>query len=228
MTDIIFLVKEVDRTWRITVGTSQAAKTASHERILDLAAARIRQDGIDGLAIADLMKEAGLTHGGFYRHFDSREQLVAEAARRALSQGSEWTIAAGQLGGRRGYTALVEGYLSTWHRDHPESGCGVAGVAADVARAGGSARASYTRQVKECLAVVAELIDHPEGQVAEREAVVTLSLLVGAISIARAVDDPDLSKQILTNAATALNERISTKPDRGPARKPHKQRTRPS
>jgi TetR/AcrR family transcriptional regulator, transcriptional repressor for nem operon len=70
------------------VGTSQAAKAASHDRILDIAAAQIRRDGIDSLAVAELMKEAGLTHGGFYRHFDSREHLVAEAAQRALSQGS--------------------------------------------------------------------------------------------------------------------------------------------
>jgi TetR/AcrR family transcriptional regulator, transcriptional repressor for nem operon len=183
------------------VGTSQAAKAASHDRILDIAAARIRRDGIDSLAVAELMKEAGLTHGGFYRHFDSREHLVAEAARRALSQGSAWMIAAGKLGGQRGYTALVDGYLSPWHRDHPESGCGVAGVAADVARASGSARGIYTRQVQECLTVLADLIDDPDRQAGEREAVHTLSVLVGAISIARAVDDPDLSRQILANAA---------------------------
>ena len=192
------------------MGTSQAAKAASHDRILGIAAARIRRDGVDGLAVAELMREAGLTHGGFYRHFDSRELLVAEAAQRALSEGSAWTIAAGQIGGQRGYTALVDGYLSARHRDHPESGCGVAGVAADVARAGGSARASYTRQVQECLAVLADLIDNPDGQVGEREAVLTLSVLVGAISMARAVDDPDLSQQILTNAAAALKERLPT------------------
>jgi TetR/AcrR family transcriptional repressor of nem operon len=190
------------------VGTSQAAKAASHDRILDIAAARIRRDGIGSLAVAELMKEAGLTHGGFYRHFDSREHLVAEAAQRALSQGSAWTIAAARLGGQRGYTALVDGYLSTRHRDHPESGCGVAGVAADVARAGGPAGASYTRQVKECLEVLADLIDDPDRQVGEREAVLTLSVLVGAISMARAVDDPDLSRQILTNAAAALKQCI--------------------
>ena len=115
------------------MGTSQAAKAASHDRILDIAAARIRRGGIGSLAVAELMKEAGLTHGGFYRHFDSREQLIAEAAQRALTQGSAWTIAAGQLGGPQGFTALVDGYLSTWHRDHPESGCGVAGVAAGAA-----------------------------------------------------------------------------------------------
>ena len=190
------------------MGTSQAAKAASHDRILDIAAARIRRDGTGSLAVAELMKEAGLTHGGFYRHFDSREQLIAEAAQRALTQGSEWTMASGKLGGQRGFTALVDGYLSAWHRDHPEAGCGVAGVAADAARAGGPARGSYTRQVKECLAVIADLTRNPDRQAGEREAVLTLSALVGAISMARAVDDPDLSEQILTNAAAALKQCI--------------------
>jgi len=190
------------------VGTSRAAKAASHDRILDIAAARIRRDGIDGLAVAELMKEAGLTHGGFYRHFDSRDHLVAEAAQRALIQGSAWTIAAAKLGGQRGYAALVDGYLSTWHRDHPESGCGVAGVAADVARAGGSAQATYTNQVQEYLAMLADLIDNPDRKVGKREAVLTLSVLVGAISMARAVDDPELSQQILTNAKAALEQLV--------------------
>jgi TetR/AcrR family transcriptional repressor of nem operon len=192
----------------LIVGTSQAAKAASHNRILDIAAARIRSSGIDSLAVAELMKEAGLTHGGFYRHFDSREHLVAEATQRALSQGSEPTMAAGRLGGQRGYTALVESYLSKRHRDHPESGCGVAGVAVDVARAGGAPRATYARQVQVCLAVLADLIDNPDREVAYREAVLTLSALVGAISMARAVNDPGLSKQILTDARAALKERV--------------------
>ena len=153
------------------------------------------------------MREAGLTHGGFYRHFGSRDQLVAEAAQLALHQGSEPTMAAGRIGGRRGYTALADGYLSERHRDHPESGCGVAGVAVDVARAGGTSRASYARQVKVCLAVLAGLIDNPDREAAEREAVLTLRALVGAISMARAVDDPELSQQILAGAAAALKER---------------------
>jgi TetR/AcrR family transcriptional repressor of nem operon len=190
------------------VGTSQAAKAANHDRILDIAAALIRRDGVDSLSVAELMKEAGLTHGGFYRHFESREHLVAEAAQRALSQGSAPAMAAAQLGGQRGYTALVDGYLSARHRDHPESGCAVACIAADVARAGGSARATYTHQVQEYLAVLADLIDNPDREVGEREAVLTLGVLVGAISMARAVDDPDLSQRILTNAAAALKERI--------------------
>jgi TetR/AcrR family transcriptional repressor of nem operon len=190
------------------VGTSRAAKAASHDRILDIAAARIRRDGIDSLVVADLMNEAGLTHGGFYRHFESRERLVGVATHRALSQGSAGAKAAGRLGGRRGYIALVEGYLSARHRDHPESGCAVPCITEEVARAGSSARTAYTQQVQEYVAMLADLIDNPDRKVREREAVLMLSALVGAISMARAVDDADLSKQILTNAAAALKERI--------------------
>ena len=210
MTDTILLGNASSATGGFIVGTSQAAKAETHDRILDIAAARIRRDGVVGLAVAEVMKEAGLTHGGFYRHFDSREQLVAEAAQRALTRGSEWTVASGELGGRRGYTRLVDGYLSTWHRDHPESGCGVAGVAADMARDDGPARHSYTRQVKECLAVLTGLVNDPDHRTGDREATLTLSALVGAISIARAVDDPDFSEQLLADVAAALKERSAS------------------
>jgi TetR/AcrR family transcriptional regulator, transcriptional repressor for nem operon len=210
MTDILLLVKEPSGAGGSTVGTSQAAKAASHDRILDVAAARIRRDGIDKLTVAELMNEAGLTNGGFYRHFDSREQLVVEATKRAMTDGSAWSVESGQLGGRRGYAKLVNGYLSMEHRDHPESGCGVAAMAADVARTDGAARVAYTHQVEQCLSVLSGLVEHSDPQRAEREAVVLLSTLVGAISIARAVDDPQLSNQILTHAITALKERIST------------------
>jgi TetR/AcrR family transcriptional repressor of nem operon len=189
------------------VGTSQASKAATHDRILDIAAAHLRRDGVEGLTVNELMTEAGLTHGGFYRHFDSRDELIAEATERALTQGSAWTMASGKVGGRSGYTKLVDGYLSVSHRDRPESGCGVAGVAADVARRGGPARASYTRQVEECLAVLADLTVGLDQGTREREAVLLLSALVGAITIARAVDDPDLSRRILADVAATLKAR---------------------
>lgn len=191
------------------MGTSQADKAASHDRILDIASARIRREGIDSLTVAQLMKEAGLTPGGFYRHFDSLNQLVAEAAQRALVQGSAWTIGADQLRGPRGFINLVDGYLSEWHRDHPESGCGIAGIAAEVARSVGSARGAFSHQVKECLDLLADLLDEPNGEVAEREAILTLSALVGAISLARAVNDAELSENILANAAEALKGLMS-------------------
>ena len=201
------------------MGASKAAKAATHERILDIAAARIRSDGIEGLAVADLMKEAGLTHGGFYRHFESQEQLVAEAAQRALVQGSEWTVAAGRHGGRQGYANLVDAYLSATHRDHPESGCGIAGIAADVARTSGPARTSYTRQVRECLRIVADLLGELDEDDAEREAALTVSALVGAITITRALGDSDVSRRLLTDVRAALKERF----DRGGHFAPHEE-----
>jgi TetR/AcrR family transcriptional regulator, transcriptional repressor for nem operon len=208
MIAIILFVKWVTHGGR--VGASKATKAATHERILDIAAARIRSDGIEGLAVADLMKEAGLTHGGFYRHFDSQVQLVAEAAQRALVQGSKRTVAAGHLGSRRGYTKLVDAYLSAEHRDHPESGCGIAGIAADVARKGGPARASYTKQVEECLRVVADLLDNLDPDAAVREAALTVSALVGAITISRALGDSDISRRLLINVRAALSECLAT------------------
>lgn len=197
------------------MGTSQAAKAASHDRILDIAAAQIRRDGVDSLSVAELMKEAGLTHGGFYRHFDSRETLVAEATRRALSQGSASAIAAAELGGRLGYTAIVDSYLSVQHRDHPESGCAVATSAQDVARTGGAARTAYSDQVRQYLTVLEGLVDD-QGSAGRRDAVLTLSVLVGALSVARAIDDPALSDQILAEAAAALTELVADRlPPRG-------------
>jgi TetR/AcrR family transcriptional repressor of nem operon len=155
------------------------------------------------------MKQAGLTHGGFYRHFDSREALVAEATERALSQGSARAVAAADLGGKRGYIAVVNGYLSAQHRDHPETGCAVATSAEDVAHIGGPAGTSYTHQVRAYLTVLEGLLDKTESPDARREAVLTLSALVGAVSMARAVDDPALSDQILADAAAALRKLVA-------------------
>jgi len=209
--------------WRCEVGTSRADKAASHDRILDIASARIRREGIDSLTVAHLMEDAGLTPGGFYRHFDSRDHLVAEAVQRALVQGSAWTIGADQLRGPRGFTKLVDGYLSEWHRDHPEAGCGIAGIATEVARTDGSVRSAFSRQVRECFGLLADLLDMPDGEDSEREAVLALSVLVGAITLSRAVDDPELSEKILTNAADALKERRPRSGSRRPLRReaPH-------
>ena len=134
------------------------------------------------------MGAAGLTHGGFYRHFDSREHLVPEAAQRALSQAAHGPWRPAKAGGGV-LPWLVDGYHSAWPRDYPESGCGVAGIAADVARADGLARAAYTHQAQVCLAVPADLIDNADRKVGEREAILSLSVLVGAISMAPADTD---------------------------------------
>jgi TetR/AcrR family transcriptional repressor of nem operon len=185
------------------MGSSQADKAASHDRIVKAAAARIRRDGIDGMAVADLMREAGLTHGGFYRHFASRDDLVAEAVEAAMAHGSRRAEAARQ-GGPEALATAIDAYLSPLHRDKPETGCAVAALPTDVARGIPRARAAYTAQVRRYLDLFADLT--PAGDADDRYLI--LAALVGAIALARAVDDPGLSDEILDRVARTLHRHV--------------------
>lgn len=187
-----------------SVGSSQADKADSHERIVKAASRRIRRDGIDSVSVAELMNQAGLTHGGFYRHFDSRAELVAEAIDAALAQGSQRIQAAVKQGGPEALAAIIDGYLSRVHRDKPETGCAVAALPADIARTDARARAAYSRQVRRYIDVLAELTPARDSD----EAHLILAALVGALALARAVDTRGLSDEILDNAARALRRHV--------------------
>ncbi|WP_089100410.1 TetR/AcrR family transcriptional regulator [Streptomyces hyaluromycini] len=186
--------------------SSQADKAASHARIVDKAAARFRRDGVNGVGVAELMKEAGLTHGGFYRHFASRDDLVAEAVEHALEQGNKRFLTAAARGGQQAFTAIVDGYLSTAHRDAPQDGCAVAALPQDVSRADDRTRAAYGRQVENYLDILAGLASGDDPAAERRQACLALSALVGAVAMARAVGDPELSAEILSETAAALKE----------------------
>jgi TetR/AcrR family transcriptional regulator, transcriptional repressor for nem operon len=186
------------------MGSSQADKAASHERIVTTASGRMRRDGIDSVSVAELMNEAGLTHGGFYRHFDSRDELVAEAIAAALTQGSARIQAAAKLGGPEALAAIIDGYLSRLHRDKPETGCAVAALPTEIARTDPRARAAYSRQVRSYIELLAELT--PARDVDEGHLI--LAALVGALLLARAVEDRGLSDEILERAARALHRYV--------------------
>jgi len=186
------------------VGSSRADKTASHERIVKAAAARIRRDGVDGLGVADLMREAGLTHGGFYRHFGSRDDLVAEAVEAALAHGSKRAEAAARQGGPEALAATIDAYLSPLHRDKPETGCAVAALPGDITRSSQRAQAAYTAQVRRYLGLLAGLT--PAGDPDDPHLI--LAALVGGVALARAVDDPGLSGKILERVARALHRHV--------------------
>jgi TetR/AcrR family transcriptional repressor of nem operon len=191
------------------VGSSQANKAASHERIVETASRRMRRDGIDSVSVAELMSEAGLTHGGFYRHFGSRDDLVAEAIDTALANGSERINATAKLGGPAALAAIIDGYLSPLHRDKPETGCAVAALPADIARTKPRARTAYSRQVRSYIDLLAELTPGCDPD----EAHLILAALVGALVLARAVDDRGLSDEILQNAAQALHRHVENPPE---------------
>lgn len=190
------------------MGNSQAAKAAHHEQIVKTASRRMRRDGIDGVSVTELMNDVGLTHGGFYRHFESRDDLVTEAISAALTQGAQRIHDAAGGGGPQALATIIDGYLSTLHRDRPDTGCAVAAVPTDIARADPRARAAYSRQVLDYLAVIIGLShtgDPDEGHL-------ILAALVGAIALARAVDDRDLSDEILTRTARALHRHLDDTP----------------
>jgi TetR/AcrR family transcriptional regulator, transcriptional repressor for nem operon len=187
------------------MGSSQADKAASHERIVATAARRIRRDGIESLSVADLMHDAGLTHGAFYRHFGSRADLIDTAVAAALEHGSRRTQAAAAMTGGSALAAIIDGYLSPLHRDRPETGCAVAALATDVARAGTDARRAYTEQVTRYIEVLGPLLATGDLEPDRDRAFLMLAALVGATALARAIDDPVLSDEILERTARALH-----------------------
>jgi TetR/AcrR family transcriptional regulator, transcriptional repressor for nem operon len=187
-----------------SVGSSQAHKAASHERIIKRASRRIRRDGIDSVSVAAVMNEAGLTHGGFYRHFDSRDEFVAEAIDAALAQGSERIHAEAVLDGPGALATIIDGYLSRFHRDRPDTGCAVAALPTDIARTNARARAAYSRQVRSYIELLARLTPGRDPDPAH----LILAALVGALVLARAVDDRGLSDEILDNVAPALRRHV--------------------
>jgi TetR/AcrR family transcriptional regulator, transcriptional repressor for nem operon len=194
------------------MGRSKAEKAESHERIVQLAAARFRERGVDGIGVADLMKQAGLTHGGFYRHFESREELVAEGVERALRDGAQAAFdaeAGGKLERKALLFALIDWYLGIAHRDGLANSCAVASLAADVSRSGERSRAAYTRQVAAYLDLFVRLMAGDEPRKLKRQkAVAAWATLVGAVSMARAVNDDKLSREILKTAADGLKAQL--------------------
>jgi TetR/AcrR family transcriptional regulator, transcriptional repressor for nem operon len=190
------------------MGHSKAEKADSHDRIVQVAAARFREIGVDGIGVADLMKEAGLTHGGFYRHFASRDELVAEAIERAMQDGAK-AIDAMSQSPRATLSMLVDGYLSTAHRDGLASSCAVTTLASDTARSNDRARTAYTGQVDKYLALLLKLIAAQGHEATRANALAALSTLVGAVSMARAVNDEALSREILASAAEALKAALA-------------------
>ena len=188
------------------MGHSRAEKTRTHERIVTLASKRFREKGLTGVGIAELMDEAGLTVGGFYKHFASRDDLVAEAMRSASGDWKRKLNAAASGGAPITFEFLVDDYLSEAHRDDPGAGCPVSALSADVARSDKLTRALVTAGAKENIELLASTIREAgeENKAARSRAMMTYSALVGAIALARAVSDEQLSREILKTVARLL------------------------
>jgi TetR/AcrR family transcriptional repressor of nem operon len=179
-------------------------KALTHERILDTAARVIRRAGFHGVGVADIMKEAGLTHGGFYAHFASRDALLAEALAHAGRQSAE-RIAKGkatrEARGASPFRALVEGYLSERHLSGTENGCAVAALASEMPRQSPDVRAAAAQRVRGLIELVKASL--PTGvEVAQAPAIA--SQMVGALQLARALGDNAEGKALLAANRSAL------------------------
>jgi TetR/AcrR family transcriptional regulator, transcriptional repressor for nem operon len=186
------------------MGYSKAQKTRTHKRIVAIASKRFREKGLGGFGIAELMKEAGLTVGGFYKHFDSRDDLVAEAVNSAFGTWQRQKDAAASGGPRLSYAKLIDDYLNEAHRDNPGTGCAFSALAPEIARSDKRTRALTSEQVRNDIQLLAGLRPGKDKRAARSRAILTFSALVGAMALARAVSDKALSREILKTVAALL------------------------
>lgn len=189
--------------------TRAAAKEASHERIVTAAARAIRRTGYDGTGVADIMKEAGLTHGAFYAHFASREAMLAEAADRAGAETNAFAArVVSAVPPEQSLQALLQAYLSQEHVDSIETGCPISALGSEMPRQAPEVRRAATRRIKEMIDLVARQAPDWGQPAAHERALVTVSAMVGSLMLARAVDDPALSdalrSAVLKRFATAV------------------------
>jgi TetR/AcrR family transcriptional regulator, transcriptional repressor for nem operon len=196
----MYNVKRIRKGWVVRVTREQAA--ANREKILEVAGALFRERGFDGIGVADIMKRAGLTHGGFYGHFASKDDLAAEITARVLGR-SGWME---RLTGTQkpSFSDLVRQYLSPRHRDDPGRGCLFAALGSDVVRQPRSVRRAFTEGLRLRVDALARLAPGRSAAARRQKSLATMAGLVGALILSRAVDDPKFSDEILEAAATSI------------------------
>ena len=176
-------------------------KDATHERIVQVAARAIRRSGYDGVSVADIMKEAGLTHGGFYAHFASREAMLAEAADRAGAESvAVATHVASHASPEVALRAMALAYLSKAHLEDAETGCPIAALGSEMPRQAPEVRRAATNRIKEMVDVVARQSPNWGDTDSHEKALAMIATMVGTLVLARAVDDPKLSESFIEAA----------------------------
>jgi TetR/AcrR family transcriptional regulator, transcriptional repressor for nem operon len=182
-----------------------SSKEATHDRIVNAAARAIRRSGYNGTGVADIMKDAGLTHGGFYAHFPSREAMLAEAADRAGSEGlAMMERIAASSPPKQALPAMMRVYLSNEHIERIETGCATAALGSEMPRQAPEVRRAATRRIKEMIDLVARQSPDWGQPSAHENALVIVATMVGTLLLARAVDDPKLSEAVVMAALKHL------------------------
>jgi TetR/AcrR family transcriptional regulator, transcriptional repressor for nem operon len=192
---------------------SREHKLETHARIVKKASVRLREKGAHGIGVADLMKEAGLTHGGFYAHFDSREALVVEAFTHAMDRAIErWRKAAEQIPQDKRFCSIVETYLSPAHRDDPGNGCAVPTLGAEIARESPKTRRAFAAKLEQLIEMIADQIPDVPRKAARKQAMATLATMMGALVMSRIAGSGEFSDEILDAGRDAALGRAGSKP----------------
>jgi TetR/AcrR family transcriptional repressor of nem operon len=177
---------------------SKEHKLETHARIVKKASVRLREKGAHGIGVADLMKDAGLTHGGFYAHFDSREALVIEAFAYAMDRSTErWRKLAEATPPEKRMATIVQSYLTPLHRDDPGHGCAVTALGAEIARESPKTRKAFAAKLEQMIDMLAEQMPDLPRKAARRQAMATLSTMVGTLVLARIAGSGELSGEVL-------------------------------
>jgi TetR/AcrR family transcriptional regulator, transcriptional repressor for nem operon len=189
------------------VSRIQAAE--NRETVINVASLLFRERGFDGIGLKDLMKGAGLTQGAFYKQFASKEDLAAQASRRALESASRRWSAAAATNPQDPLGAVIAFYLSMAHRGERMDGCPVVALGSDAARQGADVKASFEAGIRAHLEILGRLIAETDGETPNGKAMAILSTMVGAVTLSRVVNDPDLAQAILDAAAQQVRESVS-------------------
>ena len=184
---------------------SKEHKQETHARIVKKASVRLREKGAHGIGVADLMKEAGLTHGGFYAHFDSREALVIEAFAYAMDRSTErWRKVAEETPADKRLATIVENYLTPVHRDDPGHGCAVPTLGAEIARESPKTRKAFAAKLEAMIDMMADQILDLPRKSARKQAMAALATMMGTLVLSRIAGNGEFSDEILAAGREAV------------------------
>ena len=191
---------------------SKEHKLETHARIVKKASVRLGEKGAHGVGVADLMKDAGLTHGGFYAHFDSREALVIEAFTHAMDRSTErWRKLAEQTPPDKRLAMVVDSYLTPVHRDDPGHGCAIPTLGAEIARESPRTRKAFAAKLEQMIDMLAAQVPNGSRKAARKQAMAVIATMMGTLVLARVAGNGEFSDEILGAGRDAVLGRASGK-----------------
>lgn len=185
---------------------SRVQAEENRQAVINTASRLFRRHGFDGIGLKDLMEEAGLTQGGFYKQFASKEDLAVQASARALENASQRWAAAAAKNPDDPLGAVIAFYLSEGHREEKLDGCPIVALGSDAARQGPDVKASFEAGVKAHLELLGRIVSEADGKEARAKAMTILSMMVGALTLSRVVNDTGLARAFLKNAVKEVRK----------------------